>query len=44
VYVESYMKGWCKELMKTLGGPSFRGMHIIEFKAFCSVGDLVEHC
>ncbi len=41
VYVESYMKGWCEELMKTLGGPSCRGMHIMKFKAFCNVGDFL---
>jgi hypothetical protein len=31
-------------IMKTPGGSSCRGMHIMEFKTFCNVGDLVEHC
>jgi hypothetical protein len=44
MYVESNMRGWCQELMKTPGGPSCRGMHVLGFKAFCSVGDPIAKC
>jgi hypothetical protein len=35
------MRGWCQELTKTPSGPSCRGMHLLEFEAFCNMGDLV---
>jgi hypothetical protein len=31
-------------LMKTSSGPSCRGMHVLGFKAFYSVGDHVAQC
>ncbi len=27
--VTNNMRGWCQELMRTLGGPSCRGMHVL---------------
>jgi hypothetical protein len=42
--VESNLRGWCQELMKTPSAPSYRGMHILGFEAFCSVGDPIAHC
>jgi hypothetical protein len=35
------MRGWCQEFMRTPGSPSCKGMHLLGFEAFCSVGDLV---
>jgi hypothetical protein len=29
--VTSNMKGWCQKLMRSLSGPSCRGMHLLGF-------------
>jgi hypothetical protein len=35
------MRGSCQEFMRTRGGLSCKGMYLLGFEAFCSMGDLV---
>jgi hypothetical protein len=35
------MRGWCQEFMRTPCGLSCKGMYLLGFEPFCSMGDLV---